>query len=109
MFFGNRRVQKLDRATEEVFYTQSDQGICHKDQRNKKKQQPRLWSLQVVLVCFSVICNVCKAARISELLWLRHGDSSGELTKGNVLHCKPLPSNGNENMTVDTSLCDSGL
>jgi hypothetical protein len=48
-----------------------------------------------------VICNVCKAA------W--HGYSSGTGGKGNVLRCKPLPSNGNEKMTVDINLCDSGL
>jgi hypothetical protein len=32
------------------------------------------------------------------------GDSSGTQGKGNVRHLKPLPSNGSEDVTVDTSV-----
>jgi hypothetical protein len=36
-------------------------------------------------------------------------DSSGTQRKGNVRRWKPLPSNGIEGMSVDTSVCDSEL
>jgi hypothetical protein len=32
------------------------------------------------------------------------GDSSGTQRKGNIRHWKQLPSNGSEDMTVDTSV-----
>jgi hypothetical protein len=32
-------------------------------------------------------------------------DTSGTLTKGNVRRWKLLPSNGSEDVTVDTSVC----
>jgi hypothetical protein len=37
------------------------------------------------------------------------GDSSGTERKGNVRRWKPLPSNGSEDVTLDISVCNSGL
>jgi hypothetical protein len=35
------------------------------------------------------------------------GDSSEAQRKGKVRRWKPLPSNGSENVTVDSSVCNS--
>jgi hypothetical protein len=40
-----------------------------------------------------------------EKLVAEAGDSVGTQRKGNVRHWKPLPSNGSEDVTVDTSVC----
>jgi hypothetical protein len=40
-----------------------------------------------------------------EKLVAEAGDRLGTQRKGNVRRWKPLPSNGSEDVTVDTSLC----
>jgi hypothetical protein len=40
-----------------------------------------------------------------EKLVAEAGDSSGTQRKGSVLRWKPLPSNGSEDVTMDTSVC----
>jgi hypothetical protein len=47
----------------------------------------------------SVVVSCCCEKLLSEV-W----DSLGTQRKGNVRHSKPLPSNGSEYMTVDTSV-----
>jgi hypothetical protein len=44
-----------------------------------------------------------------EKLVAETGDSSGTQRKGNVCRWKPLPSNGSEDVTVDTSVGNSVL
>jgi hypothetical protein len=44
-------------------------------------------------------------SRCCEKLVAEAGDSSGTQRKGNVRRWKPLPSNGSEDVTVDTSVC----
>jgi hypothetical protein len=44
-----------------------------------------------------------------EKLVAEAGDRLETQRKGNVHHWKPLSSNGNEDVTVDTSVCNSKL
>jgi hypothetical protein len=47
----------------------------------------------------SVVVSCCCQKLLTET-----GESSGTQRKGNVRRCKPLPSNGNEDVTVETSV-----
>jgi hypothetical protein len=40
-----------------------------------------------------------------EKLVAETGDTSGTQSKGNVRRWKPIPSNGSEDVTVDTNMC----
>jgi hypothetical protein len=48
-----------------------------------------VWSLKLQLAYAAVICEVCKAAMLLQLLQPRHGDSLGTKRKGTVCYWKP--------------------
>jgi hypothetical protein len=54
--------------------------------------------------CGSVVVNCCCEKVVADV-----GDSSGTHRKRDFRRWKPLPSNGSEDMTVDTLVCNSVL
>jgi hypothetical protein len=54
--------------------------------------------------CGSVAVRCCREKLVAEA-----GDRSGTHRKGNVRSWKPIPSNSSEDVTVETSVCNSEL